>query len=142
VVLEDRVDCKDGVLSNVRMSVFLLISSHLTNRGNSPDMTGLLVLAVPVVLILGLSEGTVTSLLGCTRWGVANNQLCPRAQSPVAYQVITDCVTTNQLNSPRTRQSLPDHNHLWLQFPSIIQFRADPNASAQPQCMQQEAHSK
>ena len=29
VVLEDRVDCKDGVLSNVRMSVFLLISSYL-----------------------------------------------------------------------------------------------------------------
>jgi hypothetical protein len=74
--------------------------------------------------------------------GVAIDQLCLHTQKAVAHQVITDCVTTNQLNSPRTQQSLPDHNHLWLQFPSIIQFRADPNASAQPQYMQQEAHSK
>jgi hypothetical protein len=29
VVLEDRVDCKDRVLPNVRMSVLLLISSDL-----------------------------------------------------------------------------------------------------------------
>jgi hypothetical protein len=93
-------------------------------------MTGLLVLAVPTVLTLGLSEGTVMSLLGCTHLGVAIDQLCPHTQKAVAHQVITDCVTTNQLNSPRTRESLPDHNHLRLQFPSIIQFRADPNASA------------
>jgi hypothetical protein len=33
VVLEDRVDCKDGVLSNIGMSVFLLISSHLATTG-------------------------------------------------------------------------------------------------------------
>jgi hypothetical protein len=33
VILEDRVDCKDGVLPNVRMSVFLLISSYLATIG-------------------------------------------------------------------------------------------------------------
>ena len=68
-------------------------------------------------------------LLGCTRLGVAINQLCPQAQNSVAYQVITNGVTTHQLSSPRARESLPDHDHFRLQFPSIIQFGADSNAS-------------
>jgi len=85
VVLEDRVDCKDCVLPNVGMSVFLLISLSRHNRSYSPDMTGLLVQAVRVVLTLGLSVGTVMSLLGYTRWDVANLSAVSTAQAPVTY---------------------------------------------------------
>jgi len=48
-------------------------------------MTGLLVLAVPVVLTLVLSGDTVMSLLGCTRWGVASLSAVPIPQAPATY---------------------------------------------------------
>jgi hypothetical protein len=48
-------------------------------------MTGLLVLAVPVVLTLGLSVGTVMSLLGYTRWGVAGLSATYDAQTPATH---------------------------------------------------------
>jgi hypothetical protein len=61
-------------------------------------MTGLLVLAVPVALTLGLSGGTVMLLLGYTRWGVANSQLSYLQLKLDSHQVITDCVTIYQLS--------------------------------------------
>jgi hypothetical protein len=48
-------------------------------------MTGLLVPAVPVALTLGLSEGTVMSLLEYTRWGVASLSAVSIAQAPATY---------------------------------------------------------
>ena len=48
-------------------------------------MTELLVLAVPAALTLELSVGTVMSLLGYTRWGVADLSAVSEAQPRVTY---------------------------------------------------------
>ena len=68
------------------MSVFLLISSYLaTVGGYLPDMTGLLVQEVPAALTPELSVGIVMSLLGYTRWDVANLSAVSEAQPRVTY---------------------------------------------------------
>jgi hypothetical protein len=39
MILEDRVDCKDGILSNERVSVFLPVSDHPQNVIRSTNKT-------------------------------------------------------------------------------------------------------